>query len=471
MSVAATHDFGAPESGARRRLTGVLDAMRRRWTGRHVVITAHTFNGGLRALADELVRVGSTISALVTVTPTGPDDPPVRHVWSCAERGLPMSRSRFEAWLDDGPPELLDWLDSIDPDRSWSALGSTYATYSDLGGRPACGRWRPQWAVWEDKTRIDELWSRLGVPAPAHVVLPLDDPRLSAAAAGLDHGAGVMVAMDATRDVLGSSLGNRWVRHQGELADTVTGLRGRTDRVRLATFVPGVPCSAMGMVLPDGVAVFDPIEVVTLHHRDSGDLVYGGTSTWWRPDPEWRERLRAHARTVGRELADSLGYTGVFSIDGVLGEDGFAATEVNPRHVSGLGLRAGWPEFLTRLLNRALQDGWPEVKAVSARDVETAFRAVVRRTPSCSLWIPVPGAADHGTEPWTTRVSVADESSQRECEVRCRAQCGGVWLLGPADGATVPTDHGALAPLAAALARSLGAVDVQGYDGVTVRAP
>ncbi|MGW5329737.1 hypothetical protein [Streptomyces sp. NPDC004014] len=452
---------------ARQRLSRVIDDMRRTWAGRRVIMTVHKFNGGMRALAEELGRSGASLAAVVINTRPAPGDPAAEHVWSCAERGLEMTHRQFEAWLSTRPAELLEWLDEVDPGRDCHMLGTTYAEYAELGGRPAYGHWRKGWEAWEDKTRIDELWRTVGIPAPAHVVCPIDDPALTGTAAALDQGHGVMVAIDTTVDVLGSSQGLRWVRSRGELDAALAQLRGRTEMVRIAAFVPGVPCSAMGMVLPDGVAVFDPIEVITLHRPGTGQLVYCGTSTYWRAGDEQRERLREYARRVGQELADSLGYLGIFSIDGLLGDKEFAATELNPRHVSGLGVRPGWPEFPTRLLNRAVQDGEPEGREVGWKDIEEVYRAEVLRSPSASLWVALPPGAvavPDGTET-TAEVSVTDGSAEVTCQVRYRPQCGGVWIDGVV-GDSLPHD-GALGPVTAALARALGARDLSSFTEVS----
>ncbi|WIX93023.1 hypothetical protein [Amycolatopsis sp. DG1A-15b] len=452
------------------RLTRVIDDMRARWNGRDVVMAVNHFNGGMKALAEELRLSGARLKAVVINTVPRADDPPAEHVWSCAEHGLTMTHRQYEAWLASKPPEIVDWLDGLDPGREWEVLGTTYGEFAELGGRPAYGHWRPEWAGWEDKTRIDELWRRVGIPAPPHAIVEVDDPGLAATAVSLDRGHGVMIAIDTSLDVLGSSQGLRWVRSRAELDRAVEALRVRTKRVRLATFVPGVPCSLMGMVFDDGVAVFDPIEVITLHRPSTGQLVYGGCSTAWRPATARTETLRGYARRVGEELSASLGYTGVFSVDGLSGEDGFVATELNPRHVSGIGVRPGWPEFPTRLLNRAVQDHRPEAAGARWQDVEVAYREVVRDTPSASLWIEVPGT-ELGPEGRvsSTTLPVPAGDAVVECVVEYRPQCGGVWILGAAGVDSAVPHDGALGPVTAALAERLGVADLRSFGEITAR--
>jgi hypothetical protein len=451
---------GNPDAADRqRRLAGVIAAVRAYWGGRRVVLTAHAFNGGMRALAEELTNAGAELAAIVTHVPLGPADPTAPHVWCCAERGLRLSSAQFEAWLLSQPPKLADWLDARDPERSWQVLGTTYSEFTHLGRRSAYGRWRPEWAVWEDKTRIDDLWRRAGVPSPAHAVLALDERSVARAAARLDHGYGVMMAIDGSRDILGSSQGLRWIRCPSELTTAVREVQGRTARVRLAAFVRGTPCSILGMVMSGHVAVFDPIEVITLHRPSTGQLEYCGTSTAWRPSAAEREELREYTRLAGLELARSHGFIGMFSVDGILG-DGFLATELNPRHVSGLGLRAGWPEFPTRLLNRAVQEGKPEARGVRWDDVEHVYRDVVRRVPSYSLWLPV--AASPGSQGGEAfEVTVNAGHSAPPVRVRCHPEGGGIRVSQTTAGPDV--HHGALGPVAAAVARSLGDDDLRSF--------
>ena len=100
-------------------------------------------------------------------------------------------------------------------------------------------------------------------------------------------------------------------------------------------FLEGVPCSIHGLVLPDGTAVFRPVELAIL--RGSGRrFLFGGLGTTWDPPAADREAMRSLARDVGEHLREIAGYRGAFGIDGVLGRDGFRPTELNTRFAAGL---------------------------------------------------------------------------------------------------------------------------------------
>ena len=100
-------------------------------------------------------------------------------------------------------------------------------------------------------------------------------------------------------------------------------LAARCDRVRVMPFLEGIPCSIHGVVFPEGVATFRPVEMVTLRRpRESGRLRYAGAATFWDPPDDDREVMRDLARRVG-ELRRRVGYRGAFTVDGVLAAEAF----------------------------------------------------------------------------------------------------------------------------------------------------
>ena len=106
------------------------------------------------------------------------------------------------------------------------------------------------------------------------------------------------------------------------------------ETVRVMPFLDGIATSVHGIVLPDGVAVLRPVELVTL--RRGHDLVYAGCGTYWDPPTAVREEMRAAARRVGEQLRTDVEFRGAFTLDGVATRDGFRPTEVNPRFGAGL---------------------------------------------------------------------------------------------------------------------------------------
>ena len=149
----------------------------------------------------------------------------------------------------------------------------------------------------------------------------------------------------------------RWVADEAGRAAASAWFRPRCDRVRVQPFLDGVPCSVHGFVLPDGTAVFRPVEIAVLRgpgHR----FVYGGLGTTWDPPAADREQMRTAARRVGEHLRAAHGYRGAFGIDGVLTTDGFRPTELNTRLSGGLVLLAGVDLPHLVLLQAAATSGW-----------------------------------------------------------------------------------------------------------------
>ncbi len=99
-------------------------------------------------------------------------------------------------------------------------------------------------------------------------------------------------------------------------------------------FLEGVPCSIHGIVLPDGVAVLRPVEMVTL--RRGHEFSYAGCATYWDPEPTVREQMRTVARRAGDRLREEVDFRGTFTVDGVVTSDGFWPTELNPRFGAGI---------------------------------------------------------------------------------------------------------------------------------------
>jgi hypothetical protein len=99
-------------------------------------------------------------------------------------------------------------------------------------------------------------------------------------------------------------------------------------------FLDGIATSIHGIVLPDGVAVLRPVELVTL--RRGRQLVYAGCSTFWDPPDAIRDEMRRAARDVGELLRRDVGFRGAFTIDGVATAAGWRPTELNPRNGAGL---------------------------------------------------------------------------------------------------------------------------------------
>jgi hypothetical protein len=139
-------------------------------------------------------------------------------------------------------------------------------------------------------------------------------------------------------------------------------------------FLDGIPCSIHGIVLPDGVAVFRPVEMVTL--RRGREFVYAGCATYWDPPDEVREQMRSIARS--RSTARRRRRLPRCVHRGRCGDRrGFWPTELNPRFGAGLNAIArasGAPILLVNDLVVGGHDLGRPAAEIEARTARTGRR-------------------------------------------------------------------------------------------------
>jgi hypothetical protein len=283
------------------------------------------------------------------------------------------------------PHEVVDALDRWDPQRQALVLSPMFNELPEIAGRRVYGPRRPEWRRLEDKVVVDELWDDFGVTRAPSEVVAAEPVALRAAARRLDRGAGTAWAGDARQGFNGGAFCLRWVRSDEDAAEAARFLGERCDRARVMPFLEGIPCSIHGMVFPDGVAAFRPVEMVTLRQPGSSRLRYAGAATFWDPPTADREVMRDLARRVGDGLRERVGYRGAFTVDGVLTADGFLPTELNPRLGAGLSVMTrDLPELPVPLLDRALIEG--EALAYRAGDLERQVLEIADRSRAGGAW-------------------------------------------------------------------------------------
>ena len=257
-----------------------------------------------------------------------------------------------------------------------------------LGDRPAFGARPPEWVALEDKTVCDALFDDAGVPRPRSAIVPASDAALRDAAAPLDQGGGTVWAGDSREGFNGGGQFVRWVHSGDDGAEASAFFAAHCDRVRVAPFVDGIACSVHGFVTDDGVAVFRPVELVNLR-RSSGDrFQYAGCATFWDPAASDRETMRGAARRLGEHLRARVEYRGWFTLDGIIGADGFVATECNPRPGAGIGyLAAAIPDFPSDAVQHLAVAG--RTPWLRARDFEAVVLEAADRVRWGGGWTPI----------------------------------------------------------------------------------
>ena len=324
---------------------------------------------------------------------------------------------QFERLAADPPAELTDALDSFDPAGDALVLAGPFHAVTAIGGRPVSGGRRPEWVALEDKTTNDALFERAGVDrTPCEIVAAHDRDALAAAARRLDRGSGTVWSGDARQGFNGGATFVRWVTDDAQAADAQRWFAARCRHVRVAPFLEGTPCGIHGFATDGALAVFRPVESITLRSSGPPALHYAGTSTFFDPPDADRAAMRVAARRLGTLLRDEVAFLGCYTLDGVLAEEGFRPTELNPRVGAGFTpLLHGLPELPFMALQWSVAAGRPcpvgadelEATIVAAADADRAgggwLESPVRWTESREHLLVVTDescrAAENGQEP------------------------------------------------------------------------
>jgi len=280
-----------------------------------------------------------------------------------------------DRFLADPPAEVIAALDQFDPGVEALVLGTFLNTTPSLAGRPFVSFRRPEWVAFEDKVMVDAFWDRAGIARQPSVVVPLADA--PQASRSIDRGDGTVWAADARDGFHGGASQTYWVADDASRDVALAGLQPVCELVRIMPFLDGIPCSIHGIVLPDGVAVLRPVEMVTL--RRGREFVYAGCATYWDPPAEVRDQMRSIARTAGAHLADELDFLGTFTVDGVVTGDGFWPTELNPRFGAGINAIARASGLPILLVNDLVVGGHDLGRSATLIEEELVERADAHR--------------------------------------------------------------------------------------------
>ncbi len=266
-----------------------------------------------------------------------------------------------QAALVEPPSWAQAHIDGWDPAGAARVIGGPLLRSATMLGRPTFGPRLEAWVALEDKVRIESVLAEAGLDVvPREIVDAEDRAGLLAAHRRLASPSGTVWAGDDRSGQHGGGEGTHWVADDRDAAAQAEQL-GTYDRVRVMPFVEGVPCSIHGLVVgPARIAAFRPCEMMTLRDRSARRFVYARASTHWDPSPTDRAAMVGAARRVGEVLAERVGFRGMFTLDGVLGADGFVPTEVNPRLGAALPNQhptTGGPEIRLHLVNQAVIDG------------------------------------------------------------------------------------------------------------------
>jgi hypothetical protein len=363
------------------------------YAGRSIVLVGDVAAGATPRVAALRALGADRILVVATGRGTGPLPDAELHVHELPVAEDMVASFRLEEQLFAAPPpDVVDAIAAFDPDRAALVLAPPFFDVRCIGDRELFGPRRSEWVALEDKTCNDDLFDAAGVPHPPATVLPVEPAALQQAAADLDNGLGTVWAGDARDGFNGGGVFVRWVRDAEDRDEAVGFLSSRCDRVRIAPFVEGIPCSIHGFVTDDGVAAFRPVELVTLRSQTIPHLRYCGCATYFDPPASDAEAMRSYVRSVGARLRDAVAFRGGFTLDGILSDQGWVATECNPRLGAALGyVNRLRPPLSMALMNHAIVAGLADVPADA---FETAIVEGARRERWGGAWTVVPRSTE-----------------------------------------------------------------------------
>ncbi|MEE8314891.1 MAG: hypothetical protein V3R91_11290 [Myxococcota bacterium] len=337
------------------------DLLARRFAGRKVILT------GMVAGATGTVKLMRELGAeqpFLLAEGVGTGDLPLEHELEWILVGMPSVHGlmegirAYEAALANLSDEAAHTVERYDPDNTALVLRQLTIGLRTIANRRVYGAKDPRWIAYEDKTIVDAMWDRLAVPRAPSRIVPAKEWELCEAARELDQGNGTVWAADAREGWHGGSEGLRWIRDDDRAAAQAAWFAEHSHHVRVMPFLEGIPCSIHGMVFPDTVIAFRPVEQLTLSRPDDAKFKYSGCATFWDPPDSDREEMRELARRAGNALRDEIGFRGTFTIDGVMTVDGFRPTELNPRFGAGLGaISRALPELPLYWIDQAVCQG------------------------------------------------------------------------------------------------------------------
>lgn len=292
---------------------------------------------------------------------TGPlPDVPDDHIGMLGVGGAGLMsaiRAFYEAAHSPLPADIQHRLDTWDPDGTATVLASFLDVDLPIGGRSQFGARPPAWAALEDKLIVDALWDEAGITRAPSMTIPIGGADINAARATLDRGAGIVLAGDNREGWYGGGELVRFVHSAADVEPVSAYLAAHCDRARAMPFLVGIPCSIHGVVFPDYVLTVRPAEMVMFRDAQSRKFGYAGPAGNWQPPAADIEYMRNAAVAAGEYLRSHYGFRGVFTIDGVMTEDGFRPTELNPRWGGGLRAVTGDSPVASLAVHRALVAG------------------------------------------------------------------------------------------------------------------
>lgn len=256
-------------------------------------------------------------------------------------------------------PDIRQRINEFDPKHQARVIRTIFSDGGSVAGRHTFGKRPLNWQALEDKMIIDAFWDAVGVRRAKFAILSLsDEDEIKKATKRLDQGMGTVWVGDNRDGWHGGATRLRWVRTPTEYDNALAFLRMHCDQIRIMPFLDGLPCSIHGWVFPSQTIALRPCEMLVFRQENTPELFYSGAATTWKPPKDVEHNMRDITIRVGEHLRDSIDYKGSFTIDGIVTQDGFFPTELNPRFGGALGRMAqSIPKLPLYLLHLSCAEG------------------------------------------------------------------------------------------------------------------
>lgn len=201
----------------------------------------------------------------------------------------------------------------------------------ELAGRTVFGYKNNTYNDLQNKLKFSVMLDKIDVLSSEYIVCPSNSEEIRSGFMKLNRGKGVVIAADNKLGWHGAGDRTRWIHHKSDCENIASFFRDRANEVRIMPFLTGVPCSAQLLITNESCSVLNIVEQLNLLNIKQNKFVFCGVSSYWRPNEKSAGQIVKMGESIGEILRVEDGYRGFLSIDGILTEDGFMPTEINPR--------------------------------------------------------------------------------------------------------------------------------------------
>jgi hypothetical protein len=332
--------------------------------------------------------------------------------------------------LRNPPKSILEEIDRWDPDQRARSIVDFLFAEGNICGRATFGARERRWEALEDKTMLSTLAGAARLDNTVGQVVSLNDSdAVLNAHKKLASELGTVWAVDNAAGWHGGGHGTFWIGDEQAAHRHRESLLAQHGTIRVMPFIEGIPCSIHGMVHKGEAIAFRPMELLTYRDHAEHQIIYAKAASLWDPAETDREAMRRAARLIGDELHRRVDYRGVFTLDGIMSQNGFVPTEVNTRFGGALPptvkgadreainlnlLNLAVIEGLAEDLDAGMLESWITEALDRHRWARGMFQTLIRPTDEKTITIgrgpdgslhPVPDDADDpvGTIAWGPR--------------------------------------------------------------------